>query len=79
MGSGWEGLLFNPLFTALLSVLWTALIVAVVRSLSESGDDPAAPICAARRLLDDHLAKGEIGREEYVDRRKGLDHITAIA
>jgi uncharacterized membrane protein len=78
IGLGWEELLFNPFFTAFLFVFWIASIVAVIGSLSESGEHPGAHIRAAREILDEHLTKGEIDREEYVDRRKALDHITAI-
>jgi uncharacterized membrane protein len=78
IGLGWEELLFNPLFTAFLFVFWIALIVALIASLSESGEHPGAQFRAARDILDEHLTRGEVGREEYVDRRKALDHITAI-
>lgn len=78
IGLGWEELLFNPFITAVLFVFWIALIVALITSLSESGEDAGAHMRAARALLDEHLARGEIDREEYVDRRKALDHTTAI-
>ena len=76
IGSGWEWLLFNPLFTTFLLVFWIALIVALIGSLSDSGEHSGAYIRTARESLDEHLTRGEIDREEYVDRRKALDHIT---
>lgn len=78
IGLGWEELLFSPFFTAFLFAIWIALIVALIASVSESGQHPGAHIRAAREILDEHLTRGEIDREEYVDRRRALDHITAI-
>jgi putative membrane protein len=78
IGSGWEELLFNPYFTALLFVFWITLIVAFIASLGESSEHAGTHMRAARDILDEHLARGDIDREEYVDRRRALDHITAI-
>jgi uncharacterized membrane protein len=78
IGSGWEELLFNPFFTALLFVFWITLIVAFIASLGESGEHDGAHMRAARDILDEHLTRGDINREEYVDRRKALDHMAAI-
>ncbi len=78
IGSGWEELLFSPLFTAVLFAFWAILVVALISSLGETGEQAGAYIRPAREMLDEHLTRGEIDREEYVDRRKALDQITAI-
>jgi uncharacterized membrane protein len=78
IGSGWESLLFSPLFTAVLFAFWAILVVALIGSLGETSEQAGAHIRPARKLLEEHLARGEIDREDYVDHRKALDHITAI-
>jgi hypothetical protein len=67
----------NPVFTIVPFALWTALIaVAVYTASSGAGSNP--PLRSARDILDEHLTRHDIDREEYVDRRKALDHITAM-
>jgi uncharacterized membrane protein len=71
-------ILSNPIFTIVPFAIWIGLIAAAVHSLGSSGEGFAAPLRCARTLLDEHLTRGDIDREEYVDRRKGLDDVTGI-
>jgi len=74
----WDGVLFSPLFTAILFVFWIVLIVMLIGSLMDGGEEAQGYVRAARELLDERLWRGEIDREEYVDRRKAVDQIAAI-
>jgi uncharacterized membrane protein len=78
MDWAWDGVLFSPLFTAILFVFWIVLIVTLIGSLMDGGEEARAYVRAARELLDERLWRGEIDREEYVDRRKAVDQIAAI-
>lgn len=69
--SAWESVLFDPVFIAVGVALWSSLLVVAIRSLMEGDERPDAQLRSARELLDECRAKGEIGREKYVDRRKG--------
>ena len=71
-------ILSNPVFVAVPFALWAVLIGAAVYSLAGGGEEPCAPFRSSRDVLDEHLTRHDIGREEYVDRRKALDYITAI-
>ena len=71
-------ILSNPVFTILPFALWAALIAAAVYSFNAGGEGHDAPLRSARDILEEHLTRHDIDREEYVDRRKALDHITAM-
>lgn len=71
-------LLSNPVFTIVPFAIWVGLIVVALHMLAGDGESFAGPLRSARDALDEHLTRGDIGREEYVDRRKGLDHVTGI-
>ena len=71
-------ILSNPVFVAVPFALWAVLIVAAVYSLAGGGEESCAPFRSSRDVLEEHLTRHDIDREEYVDRRKALDHITAI-
>jgi putative membrane protein len=64
---------------SLMMVLFWGLIifavVALVRSTRSEGHSSSAPprAHAARRILDERFARGEIDAEEYVQRRDLLD------
>ena len=64
-GMDWEGM--TPLIFCIV------LIVALIHSPSESHGHPEIGLRTARQYLDEHLAKHEINRDEYVERRKALD------
>lgn len=72
MGMGWAWL-----FLALLVVGVVLLVVVLVRTLSggSGGGDKRPPDSDHRRaldLLDERYARGEIGTEEYEERRRNL-------
>ena len=77
-GSGWDGALFAPAFVSAVIAVWVTLIVITIRSLIQSGQRPGVHLRTARDILDEHLIRRDIDREEYVDRRKALDNISAI-
>ena len=68
----------NPVFTILPFAAWIGLIAVALHTLADRGDGSATPFKSARDALDVHLTRGDIGREEYVDRRQALDHITGM-
>jgi len=70
-------ILSDPVFTVVPFVLWIGLIIVVLSSFL--GDEkPGLPFRSARDILEEHLTRHDIGREEYVDRRKALDYITGM-
>jgi len=70
-------ILSDPVFTVVPFVLWVGLIAVVLSSFL--GDErPGLPFRSARDILEEHLTRHDIGREEYVDRRKALDYITGM-
>jgi hypothetical protein len=71
-------ILSNPLFAIVPFALWAALIAAAVYSFAQGGDNLDTQIRSARGILEEHLTRHDIGREDYVDRRRALDDITAI-
>src|SRR5262249_60587076 len=70
-------ILSDPVFTFVPFALWIGLIIVVLSSFL--GDEkPGLPFRSARDILEEHLTRQDIGREEYVDRRKALDYITRM-
>ena len=71
-------LAFTPLL--IMGVLvFGVLLILVLISAPVDGPEPAgAHLRTPREALDEHLTKGEITWEEYVDRRRALDFKTAI-
>jgi uncharacterized membrane protein len=78
IGLGWVGFLFDPFFATILMIIWAVLIVVVINSLNDASDFPGVRQRTARDILDEHLTKGEINREDYIDRRKALDFSAEI-
>jgi hypothetical protein len=70
--------LSTPAFMIVPFAIWIGLIAVALSTLAAGGDTFAPPLRSARETLDEHLARGDIGREEYVDRRKGLDQAIAM-
>ena len=68
----------TPLLIVSLLVFGVLLIVALIRAPIHDPHPPGAHLRTPREILDEHLTKGEITREEYVDRRRALDFKTAI-
>jgi putative membrane protein len=57
--------------------LWWILLVALVVALGawvfmRAGDSPPAPRETARDILDKRYARGEIGRDEYEQKKRDL-------
>jgi putative membrane protein len=67
VGGGWFGM-----------GLWWILLVALVVALGAlayrraGSDNPSAPRETARDLLDKRYARGEIGRDEYEQKKRDL-------
>jgi len=68
----------TPLLIVGLLVFGVLLILALIRAPMDDPQPPGAHVRTPRESLDEHLTKGEITREEYVDRRRALDFKTAI-
>jgi putative membrane protein len=60
----------GPLFMIVLLALLIAAIVALVRWIG--GSDGGRRSRAARDILDERYARGEIDREEYLRRRDDI-------
>lgn len=61
-----------------LLVFGVLLIVALIGARIDDPQPLSAHLRTPRETLDEHLTRGEITREEYVDRRRALDFKTAI-
>jgi hypothetical protein len=70
-------ILSDPLFIVVPFALWVGLTTIALSSLLGEGKS-ALPFRSARDILEEHLTRQSIGCEEYVDRRKALDYITAM-
>jgi hypothetical protein len=71
-------ILSNPVFAIVPFAIWIGLIAVALYTMTAGEEKFPVPLRSARVALDEHLTRGDIGREEYVERRKGLDHVTAI-
>jgi uncharacterized membrane protein len=74
----WLGAAATPLLAVGLLVFCALFIVALIRAPADSPEQPGVHLRTPRETLDEHLTKGEITREEYVDRRKALDFKAVI-
>ena len=77
VGLGWDSLA-EALSIAAVAVAWFIMVALAIHSLMAGGEPVGVDVRTARDRLEDHLARGDIDREEYVDRRRALDHITAM-
>ena len=79
-GSGidWLGAAATPLLAVGLLVFSALFIVALIRAPTDSPEQPGVHLRTPRETLDEHLTKGEITRDEYVDRRRALDFKAVI-
>jgi uncharacterized membrane protein len=59
-------------------VFGVLLVMALICQPIDDPPPPGAHLRSPRETLDEHLSKGEITREEYVDRRRALDFKAAI-
>ncbi len=62
----------GPLFMIALLALLVAVIVALVRWMGGDIRDRGGRARTARDILDDRYARGEIDREEYLQRRNDI-------
>ena len=69
---------FTPLLIMGVLVFGVLLILALISAPVDGREPPGTHLRTPREALDEHLTKGEITREEYVDRRRALDFKTAI-
>jgi putative membrane protein len=69
--AGWAGvaIVWGFIGTAVW-ILLIALIVLIVRAIRTTARDPQVP---AERVLEERYARGEISREEFLERRAVLD------
>jgi hypothetical protein len=74
----WLGVASGPLLAVELLAFCAVVIVALLCSPYDAYERTGAPLGASRATLDEHLTRGEITREEYIDRRKALDFSSAI-
>lgn len=77
-GIDWLGAAATPLLAVGLLAFSALFIAAVIRAPADSPAQPGVHPRTPRETLDEHLTKGEITRDEYVDRRKALDFKTVI-
>ena len=75
-GIDWLGAGATPLLAVL--VFCALFVVALIRAPTDSPAEPGVHLRTPREALDEHLTKGEITRDEYVDRRRALDFKTVI-
>jgi len=76
-GGGWYGVIFGPLFMILTLAVAIAVAVLVVRSLTgpRYPIQPSLPEPPPRTPLDilrERYARGEIGKDEFEERRRVL-------
>ncbi len=72
-GGGWGHFIFGPLMMLLFLAAIIAIVVLLVRWIGGTGGGGALRSgAAARDLLDERYAKGELDREEYLQRKKDL-------
>jgi hypothetical protein len=74
----WLGAASVPLLITGLLAFGILFIVALFRAPTDAPVPPGVHLRTSREVLDEHLTKGEITRNEYVDRRRALDFKTAV-
>ena len=68
---GWGGGLFAILFGLFWLAFWVVLIVIAIRVLSTMRRD-SSPRSDALSILEQRYARGEIDRDEFLERKKVL-------
>ena len=71
-------ILSDPVLTVVPFALFVGLIAVALRTLGRSDEMTGLPLRSARGILEEHLTRHDISREEYVDRRKALDYINGM-
>jgi len=67
-----------PLLITGLLVFAILFIVVLFRAPTDAPASSGVHLRTSREVPDEHLTKGEITCEEYVDRRRALDFNTAV-
>lgn len=71
---GWGHMLFGGIMMAAFWIAVITLVVLLVRRLTSrrnSPDSPRSP--SALALLEQRYARGEIDKQEYIERRRDLE------
>ena len=76
-GGGWYGMIFGPLIMILVLALLIAAVVLLVRWAGGQWPGATPPRAALQGrtpldILEERYARGEIDREDYLQRRKDL-------
>jgi uncharacterized membrane protein len=71
-------ILSDPVLTVVPFAVFVALIAFALHTLGLNDQKTGLPLRSARDILEEHLTRHDISREEYVDRRKALDYITGM-
>ena len=69
---GWGGMWLMPLFGMAWFALMIVVIVLLVRWLGGGNGGRGVSARTARDILDERYARGEIDREEYVQRKNDI-------
>lgn len=67
-GHGW-GMGWGWLLGVIILIL---LIWLLIRSVNKSAREPGSGEKSPRKILDERYARGEIGKEEYEDKKRDL-------
>lgn len=71
-GMGWFGGIFMIVFWILIIVGLFFFIKWLVQSSRDSSGGPAKPASRALRILEERYARGEIDKQEFLDKKKDL-------
>ena len=71
-------ILSAPVLAVVPFALFVGLIAVTLRTLGRNDEKTGLPCRSARDMLEVHLTRHDISREEYVDRRKALDYIAGM-
>ena len=71
-------ILSDPVLIVVPFALWVGLIVVALCTLAVGDEKTGVPFRSARDILEEDVTRHDIGREEYVDRRKALDYISGM-
>lgn len=64
------GTVWALMWALVMVVFWTAVVLVIVSVLRHRG--PRTPHSSAVRILEERYARGEISREEFLERRAVL-------
>lgn len=70
---GWGGMWFGPIFFLGFLAIAVVSIFGLLGARQGGFGDRVDARAASRQILDERLAKGEIDRDEFEERRKSLE------